>query len=110
MHSHTSSETNNQNSEFEFINNLVMFLSGYSLEEIPEEQRERVIQECLDKYKNFILDYFKNSFSKVDYYRLKNSLEDESKIFNLLMEHPDMKDKLEEAFQVFLDTPVNFDD
>lgn len=85
-----------------FINNLVAAMTGLSLLDIAEEQRDATIDKCTQIFSDFIVDYIKTKYGDKEAMRIKSAqIFDNQDIFNKFKELGDMFD---EAYNVFLQT------
>lgn len=106
------SEKNNQNQNFnnldsktqeevgEFVEALVLAITGFKLEEIPEEKREEIVSDCIELFTKFILEYVEVNYSKKDALRLKAGYETGEDVFTRF---PDLKEKYETAYKAFIE-------
>jgi hypothetical protein len=86
----------------EFVNDLVQVLTGYSIDELEETNRDEVVTKCISIFENFLFDYISTKYGKKDTVRLKSvQIFGDSSIFD---KFPDLEDKFLDAFRVFLES------
>jgi hypothetical protein len=88
------------NNSNQFISSLSLAINGLELKEIAKEQKSSVIQNCLDTYHKFILDYFTSNFDQTDAKRLENAIAKNDK--QGLNTIPDFQSKFDQAYIAFL--------
>ena len=86
----------------DFIRHLVPAITGYKLEEIPIEERKKVIYECVELYQNFIIDYLKETYGPKDAARLSANKKFANQ--NIFEKFPDLSEKTQDAFKAFIQT------
>lgn len=87
-----------------FVETIVRLVTGYSIAEIPETQREKIALDCLKTYNNFVLKYIEVKYGQRDATRLKaNQKFPHQDIFS---KFEDLGPKFDEAFEAFVDTVV----
>lgn len=83
----------------EFIEALVLAVTGFYVKEIPEEKRDEIISDCIDLFTKFILEYVEVTFGKKDALRLKAGYETGEDVFSRFS---DLKEKYENAYNAFV--------
>jgi hypothetical protein len=90
-----------QTSQLEFINSLVLVITGSTLDTVSDDKKSEVADKCLDVYKNYIIGYFVTNFEDKDVIRLKQILETEST--SSFEKFPELKEKFEESYKSFIE-------
>jgi hypothetical protein len=92
--------TETQVKDLVFVDALIKAITGLSLEDIPNDKKNYMIEQCLDIYQNYIVGYFKENFEDKDIIRIEQILkEGKTTIFD---KFPDMQTKFDEAYQSFI--------
>jgi hypothetical protein len=88
------------NSSHQFISSLSLAINGLELKEISKENKPDTIQNCLDSYHNFIIEYFKANFQIQDAKILEDSIakNDKQGLSNI----SDFQTKFDQAYIAFL--------
>lgn len=85
----------------DFIVYLVEAVTGFSIEDFEADQQERLIQETVDTFSDYIEKYVTLKYSKKDASRLLAS-----KVFSdpsVFSKYPDLEIKFNEAYKSFFD-------
>ena len=93
------SKNNVQQEVNEFVEALVLAVTGFYVNEIPEEKRGEIISDCIELFTKFILEYTEEKYGKTHALRLKIGYETGEDMFG---KFPDLKGKYEEAYQAFI--------
>lgn len=83
-----------------FINTLVAAMTGLSLLDIAEEQRDATIEKCVQIFSDFMIDYIKTKYGDKEAMRLKSG-----QIFpvqNVFDRFKELGPMFDEAYQAFL--------
>jgi hypothetical protein len=83
----------------EFINNLVMAITGNDISEYEPEYQITLAQESLSVFINFITEFITAKYSEIDSIRLKSALQFPDDIFT---KFPDLGAKFDDAYDSFL--------
>jgi hypothetical protein len=95
-----SQSTNTQNND-EFINNLVMAITGNEISEYEDEYQSTLAQECITAFINFITEFVTAKYSEIDSIRLKSALQFSGDAF---AKFPDLGAKYDDAYDSFLES------
>jgi len=90
-----------KNTYNDFVNDIVRLVLGIDIVDIPEEDQEKQIQDCLEIYSSFVLSYIEAKYGKTDATKLKISQSAQG--VDIFSKNPDLVDKLEEAFKAFVE-------
>jgi hypothetical protein len=83
-----------------FIESLVKAITGLSLNDMPEDKREYMIEQSLSIYQNYIVGYFKENFEIKDTLRIQQIIKESNT--TIFIKFPDMQTKFDEAYTSFL--------
>jgi hypothetical protein len=86
---------------FEIIENLVRAITGMSLLEIPENNQEELIDECLNIFSKHVVDYVQVKYGKKEAIRLQAAQKFQTDSF---AKFTHLDEKFKEAYLDFLDT------
>jgi len=94
-------DSNNQvDPTLDFVNNLVLSITGLGIDEIPGDQRQTVVTECIDVFREFVIKYIEAKYGAKEATRLKASQQySDPKIFDKFV---GLGDKLKEALDFFV--------
>jgi hypothetical protein len=95
-----SQSTNTQNND-EFINNLVMAITGNEISEFEPSYQITLAQECLNAFISFITEFVTAKYSEIDAIRLKSSLQFSGDAF---AKFSDLGEKFDDAYNAFLES------
>lgn len=84
----------------EFVEALVLAITGFKIEEIPEDKRDEIVTDCIELFTKFILEYVETNYEKKDSLRLKAGYETGEDVFT---KFPDLKEKYEAAYKAFIE-------
>lgn len=84
----------------EFLDNLVKGIVGYSIEEIPIENRAEIITKCVDTFSNYIIEYVKIKYGEKDAIRLEASQKFAGS--DIFVKFTELGSKFDEAYNAFL--------
>lgn len=85
---------------FEFIDTLVQAIVGYSLIEIPEENILELIQDCVNIFSDFIIQFASDKYGPKEGIRLKASQQFAGE--DIFAKFRELGDIFEEAFGSFI--------
>jgi hypothetical protein len=88
------------NNSNQFISSLSLAINGLELKEIPKEDKPKVIENCINTYHEFIINYFVANFREEDSKKLQESIIQNDK--KGLMEIDDFQTKFDQAYIYFL--------
>ena len=54
-----------------FLEGLVLAITGYSISEIPVQQSPQIIQDCINCFVTFVIEFSENKFGKKEAIRLR---------------------------------------
>ena len=97
-----ASLSNDDKEYLNFINTLVAAITGLSLLDIAEQQRDSTIEKCITIFSDFIVDYVKTKYGEKEAMRLKSA-----QMFtgeNVFAKFQELGEMFDEAYQVFLET------
>ena len=86
--------------ESEFVQSLVLAMTGVNLTSVDATKQSSLAQECLDIFMGFILDYVEKKFGFRDSIRIKTAYETGQDLFTTF---PDLKSEYEEAYAAFIE-------
>ena len=87
--------------DYNFTDAIVRGITGMAIVEIPEENRSEIITECLDVFKQHVLNYVEIKYGKKDAVRLNAAQKFQTDSF---AKFPDLDQKFQEAYQDFINT------
>lgn len=88
----------------DFVEQLVKLVAGVSLEEIKPDKQAEVVQEVIDIYLNFLTEFVEETQGKRKALQYKIFSSDPTP--DLLARFQGLKDHLQEAHQVFINTMI----
>lgn len=95
-------QNTNTNTELSnFINTLVQAIIGYSIEEIPADNRLEIVQDCIKLFSQYIIDFVSQKYGVKEGIRLKASQQFASQ--NIFAKFADLGDKFDEAYDSFIE-------
>lgn len=83
----------------EFVEALVLAITGFHIEDIPEDKREEIVKDCVEFFTGYIINYVGEKYDKKDSIRLKVGYETGENVFE---KYPDLEAKYDEAYQSFV--------
>lgn len=83
----------------EFVEALVLAITGVSVYEIETQKQDEVIKECVNFFIDYIYNYISEKYSIKDAIRIKTSYETGEEVFEIF---PDLKVKYKEAYHDFI--------
>ncbi|MBC7471751.1 MAG: hypothetical protein H7196_00595 [candidate division SR1 bacterium] len=90
----------NETQNLVFIDALIKALTGLSLESIPDDKKNYMVEQSLIIYQNYIVGYFKENFETRDALRIQQILKEGNT--NIFDKFPEMQAKFDKAYQSFL--------
>lgn len=84
----------------EFVEALVLAITGFHIHEIPQEKREEIIKDCVEFFTGYIVSWVEENHSKKDAIRLKVGYETGENVF---LKYPDLEEKYDQAYAAFVE-------
>jgi hypothetical protein len=88
----------------QFINNLVMAITGSDLASYDKDFQAKLITNCLKVFTDYIGKYIGEKYGEMDSLRIRSALKYPGNVFN---KFPDLKTKYDEAYHSFLSNLPN---
>ena len=85
----------------DFVNDIVRLVLGVDIADIPTEDQQKEIDDCLEIYSSFVLNYIEGKYGKTEATKLK--IAQSVKGADIFGKNPDLVNKLEEAFKAFVE-------
>jgi hypothetical protein len=83
-----------------FVDSLVKAITGRSLETIPEDKQQEILEKCMSIYQNYIIGYFKQTFDSKAQMRIKQvTVEQKTELFD---KFPELQNQFDEAYASFI--------
>lgn len=83
----------------DFVQALVLAITGFHIEEIPDGKKEEIVKDCVEFFTSYIVAWVEENYDKKDAIRLKVGYETGENIFE---KYPDLEQKYDEAYQAFV--------
>ncbi len=92
--------TDEQKDYLSMLDGLVMSIVGVGILDLPEKERENIVEECLDYFARWIEDYVERKYSKKDAMRVKAArmASNDTDVFS---KYEDLGPKFDEAWSAF---------
>ena len=87
---------------WDFINNLVLSITGRTIQQIPEFSRKEIVEGCVQVFTDYIIKYTEAKFGKKDALRLQASQKFADP--TTFAKFNDLAEKFQEAYNSFLET------
>lgn len=92
------------NIDKQFINNLVMAITGSDLASYNKDFQPKLAASCTKAFTDYIGKYIREKYGEMDSLRIRSALKYPGDIF---VRFPDLKNKYDEAYQSFLNNLSN---
>ena len=83
----------------EFVEALVVAITGFHIKEIPSEKREEIVKDCVEFFTGYIVSWVEENHNKKDAIRLKVGYETGENVFK---KYPELEEKYDEAYAAFV--------
>lgn len=85
---------------FQMLNGLVLSLTGLSIDQIPEDKRDEIVNTCIEYFTKWIELYMTKNFDKKDAIRI-HAISSSGKSDEIFEKFSDLGDKFDTAWEAF---------